>query len=144
MMSFKKLNKQVNYSMHGQSILKLASVRYFNFCTKQPQKVTFKFEYLSNGKEHEVVADVGLNLVKVAHQNKIDIEGACDCSLTCSTCHIILEKNIYDKQSKPTETEEDLLDLAYGLTQTSRLGCQIKVDPSFEGCKIKIPANSNI
>lgn len=54
-------------------------------------------------------------------------------SLACSTCHVILPEDLYEKMPEPEEEEEDLLDLAFGLTSTSRLGCQVKIDKSFEG-----------
>ena len=71
----------------------------------------------------EVLAREGETLLEVAHNNGIDLEGACESSLACSTCHVILEDGTYDRLEEPCEEEEDLLDLAYGLTHTSRLGC---------------------
>jgi len=59
----------------------------------------------------------------VAHENNIDLEGACDESLACSTCHVILEEKIFKNLECASLEEQDLLDLAYGLTNTSRLGC---------------------
>ena len=70
-----------------------------------------------------MLAREGESLLDVAHNNGIDLEGACESSLACSTCHVILEPAIYDSLGEPCEEEEDLLDLAYGLTHTSRLGC---------------------
>lgn len=61
---------------------------------------------------------VGQNLVTVAHENGVDLEGACECSLACSTCHVILTSGIYDSLAPATDEEEDLLDLAFGLTST--------------------------
>lgn len=74
-----------------------------------------------------VNAKIGDHLLKVAHKNDIPIEGACEASLACSTCHVILNEDFYDKLDWPSMEEEDLLDLAYGLTLTSRLGCQVFV-----------------
>ena len=76
----------------------------------------------------------------MAHNNGIDLEGACESSLACSTCHVILDDAIYDDLEEPCEEEEDLLDLAYGLTHTSRLGCQIKVSRDMEGMEVKLPS----
>ena len=61
--------------------------------------------------------------MEIAHANKIEIEGACEASLACSTCHVILEEKIFSNLKAPNVEEEDLLDLAYGVTPTSRLGC---------------------
>ena len=60
----------------------------------------------------------------------------------CSTCHIILEKSFFDKLPEPSEEEEDMLDLAWGLTHTSRLGCQIIIDGSHDGMRVKVPSGT--
>ena len=87
-------------------------------------------------------AQNGLSLLEVAHSNDIDLEGACEGSLACSTCHIILEKNFFETLPEPSEEEEDMLDLAFGLTHTSRLGCQIIIDEKLEGMKVRIPSGT--
>ena len=66
------------------------------------------------------------------------LAGACDGSLACSTCHVILEQEQYDALPPPEEEEEDMLDLAFGLTDTSRLGCQITIDDSMKGMVLKV------
>ena len=82
------------------------------------------FTYSKNKENQiEVLAHEGDSLLDVAHYNGIDLEGACESSLACSTCHVILEEEIYESLEEVVEEEEDLLDLAYGLTHTSRLGC---------------------
>ena len=66
--------------------------------------------------------------------------GACDGSLACSTCHVVvLSQEVYDALPEPEEEELDMLDLAFGLTDTSRLGCQIKLDKKLEGAVLEIP-----
>jgi len=69
----------------------------------------------------------------------IGLEGACDGSCACSTCHIILPKEIYEKCIEPTEEELDMLDLAYGCTETSRLACQLKCTPVLHNVVINVP-----
>ena len=96
----------------------------------------------SNGKEKAVDAEIGLSILEIAHKNHIDLEGACEGSLACSTCHIILEEKDFDKLDEPTEEEEDMLDLAHGLTHTSRLGCQIIMTEDLDGLKIKVPSGT--
>ena len=76
----------------------------------------------------------------MAHNNGVDLEGACESSLACSTCHVILTDDVYDSLEEPCEEEEDLLDLAYGLTHTSRLGCQIKLTRDMENMVVKLPS----
>lgn len=92
-----------------------------------------------DGTKTTVEAPVGLSVLEVAHQNDIDLEGACEGSLACSTCHVIVEEEFYDQLKEPTEDEEDMLDLAFGLTATSRLGCQIILTPEMDGMTLKLP-----
>ncbi|MAI85342.1 MAG: 2Fe-2S ferredoxin [Rickettsiales bacterium] len=96
----------------------------------------------SEGVEKTVEAEKGLSILEVAHKNGIDLEGACEGSLACATCHVILEKEIFDSLNEPTEEEEDMLDLAFGLTHTSRLGCQIIINDDLDGIKIKLPSGT--
>jgi 2Fe-2S ferredoxin len=84
--------------------------------------------------------DGSVKTVEVAHQNDISLEGACEGSLACSTCHVIVDQAFFDKLPAATEDEEDMLDLAFGLTQTSRLGCQIMINDSLEGLTVSLPA----
>lgn len=77
------------------------------------------------GERVTVRAPLGDSMLEVAHANGIDIEGACGGETACSTCHVILDKAYFDKLPPASEEEEDMLDLAAGLTPTSRLGCQV-------------------
>ena len=85
-------------------------------------------------------ARLGESILDVAHNNGVELEGACESSLACSTCHVILASEIYDELEEACEEEEDLLDLAYGLTHTSRLGCQIMITQEMEGMNVKLPS----
>lgn len=91
-------------------------------------------------KAVEVDAPLGLSVLEIAHRNKIDLEGACEGSLACSTCHVIVEPEWYDLLSTASEDEEDMLDLAFGLTHTSRLGCQIIMREELDGLVVRLPA----
>jgi 2Fe-2S ferredoxin len=93
-----------------------------------------------NGTPREVDAPLGLSVLEIAHRNKIDIEGACEGSLACSTCHVIVDPDWYDLLKEASEDEEDMLDLAFGLTQTSRLGCQIIMTEELDGLTVRLPA----
>ncbi len=88
----------------------------------------------------EVDAPVGLSVLEIAHRNDIDLEGACEGSLACSTCHVVVEPKWYDGLDDPSEEEEDMLDLAFGLTHTSRLGCQIKMTEDLDGLVVTLPS----
>ncbi|QED23908.1 ferredoxin family 2Fe-2S iron-sulfur cluster binding protein [Candidatus Deianiraea vastatrix] len=87
----------------------------------------------------EINASSGLSLLEVAHNNNIDIEGACEGSLACSTCHVIVAQEWFDKLEPAKEDEEDMLDLAFGLTKTSRLACQIIVTDKLDGLTVSLP-----
>ena len=93
-----------------------------------------------NGDQREVEAPVGLSVLEVAHKHDVDIEGACEGSLACSTCHVIVDPAWFGKLAKPTEDEEDMLDLAFGLEKTSRLGCQIVITDALDGLTVKLPS----
>lgn len=88
----------------------------------------------------EVDAPVGLSVLEIAHRHDIDLEGACEGSLACSTCHVIVDSDWYEQLDPPTEEEEDMLDLAFGLTRTSRLGCQIRMTEDLDGLTVALPS----
>jgi 2Fe-2S ferredoxin len=93
-----------------------------------------------DGTRREVEAPLGLSVLEVAHKHAIDIEGACEGSLACSTCHVVVDPEWYELLKTATEDEEDMLDLAFGLTQTSRLGCQIIMTEELDGLTVSLPA----
>lgn len=95
-----------------------------------------------NGTRHEVDAPVGLSVLEIAHSNNIDLEGACEGSLACSTCHVIVDGEDFERLAEPTEDEEDMLDLAFGLTRTSRLGCQIIMSEELDGLTVSLPSET--
>jgi len=71
------------------------------------------------------------------------IECACSGIMACSTCHVIVDDQWFQKVGEPTEAEQDMLDLAYSPRDTSRLGCQIVLDQKLEGLVVKIPKGAN-
>ena len=89
-----------------------------------------------------VEVEEGCTLLEAAHQHDIPLEGACEGSLACSTCHVIIAPEWYDKLEEPSEDEEDLLDRAFGLTATSRLGCQVLMTDALDGVCVTIPVPS--
>jgi ferredoxin, 2Fe-2S len=96
----------------------------------------------TEGNRRDVDAPVGLSVLEIAHKNDIDLEGACEGSLACSTCHVIVEQEWYDLLADASEDEEDMLDLAFGLTKTSRLGCQIIMSEELDGLTLKLPSGT--
>ena len=99
-------------------------------------KMTFIYP---DGNKRDVEAPLGLSLLEIARLHDIDIEGACDGSLACSTCHVIVDPDWFDELEETTEEEEDMLDLAFDLTRTSRLGCQIRMTEALDGLVVKLP-----
>ncbi len=95
-----------------------------------------------DGSEKVIEARNGQTILELAHQDELPLEGACEGSLACSTCHVIVDPDFYDKLDPASEEEEDMLDLAFGLTRTSRLGCQITITDKLEGLKVTIPSAS--
>jgi ferredoxin, 2Fe-2S len=93
-----------------------------------------------DGSRLEVEAPLGLSVLEIAHQNNIDLEGACEGSLACSTCHVVISPEWYELLGEASEDEEDMLDLAFGLTQTSRLGCQIILSLELDGLVVSLPS----
>jgi 2Fe-2S ferredoxin len=95
-----------------------------------------------DGSRREVDAPLGLSVLEVAHRHGVDVEGACEGSLACSTCHVVVDPGWFAKLAKPTEDEEDMLDLAFDLQETSRLGCQIIITEALDGLVVKLPAGT--
>lgn len=103
-------------------------------------KVTF---ITANGDRRELDVAAGKTILQIAWDNDIGIEGACEGSLACSTCHVVVDQAHFDMLPEPEMDEEDMLDLAWGLRPTSRLGCQIVVTDDLDGIELTLPAESN-
>ncbi|GBQ90961.1 ferredoxin [Gluconacetobacter johannae DSM 13595] len=93
----------------------------------------------SDGTRREVDAPLGLSVLEIAHKHGVDLEGACEGSLACATCHVVVDPDWAPKLTAPTEDEEDMLDLAFGLEKTSRLGCQIVMTEALDGLVVRLP-----
>jgi ferredoxin-2, mitochondrial len=86
------------------------------------------------------MSPIGWNIMRAAQKEGIELEGACEGVCACSTCHVILEDQVFDSIEEPSEEEDDMLDQAFGLTDTSRLGCQIPITADMDGMTIVLPA----
>ena len=118
------------------------SLLHVNYSQKGVKKVNITFIDRDSDRI-KVAAKVGDTLLDVAKDNDIDVEGACGGTLTCSTCHQIFEKVDFDKIPEiATDEELDLLEMAHGLTDTSRLGCQVDVSNEMEGIVLKVPTET--
>ena len=99
-------------------------------------------KFITNSGEQVIVeAENGLSLMEIARDNDLGIEGTCGGSISCCTCHVIIDAEWYKKVGPPNPDEEDMLDLAVDLQPTSRLGCQIEVDENLDGLVVTIPDN---
>ena len=101
--------------------------------------VSVVFE-LSSGETTATQGRVGESLLRVAQRHGVPLEGACECSIACSTCHVILDEDHFDSLEYATEEEDDMLDMAFELQDTSRLGCQVLLRLEDEGRTIKLPS----
>lgn len=100
---------------------------------------TVNINFIVKGQTVKLDVPVGTTILEAAHNNNVELEGACEGSLACSTCHIVVDDACFNKLSDPSEDEEDMLDLAFGLTKTSRLGCQIILTKELDGITVEIP-----
>ncbi|XP_013866153.1 adrenodoxin [Austrofundulus limnaeus] len=103
-------------------------------------KVTVNF-INRDGEKITVKGSPGDSLLDVVVNEDLDFDGfgACEGTLACSTCHLIFEEETFKKLGPVTDEEMDMLDLAYGLTETSRLGCQICLTKSLDGMVVRVP-----
>ncbi|BBG98754.1 MITOCHONDRIAL FERREDOXIN 2 [Prunus dulcis] len=122
--------------------------------------------------ETHIKVPIGMSMLEAAHEHDIELEGACEGSCACSTCHVIVrlvsgesclenfrlpflqlkfsskltprthgqDMEYYNKLEDPTDEENDMLDLAFGLTETSRLGCQMTAKPELDGICLELPS----
>ncbi|XP_037232865.1 adrenodoxin, mitochondrial [Falco biarmicus] len=116
------------FSLSARAVLSSEDKITVHFINRDGDKLTAK------GKP-------GDSLLDVVVDNNLDIDGfgACEGTLACSTCHLIFEDHIFEKLDAITDEEMDMLDLAYGLTETSRLGCQICLKKSMDNMTVRVP-----
>jgi 2Fe-2S ferredoxin len=92
-----------------------------------------------DGARREIDAPNGLSVMEVARMHDLGIEGTCEGSMACATCHVVVDPAHADRLDQPELEEEDMLDLAVGLEATSRLGCQIVLSDELDGLTVRIP-----
>ncbi|XP_033127865.1 adrenodoxin-like [Anneissia japonica] len=116
--------------------------RYFSSLHPKQAKESVNITYLNrDGEKVTVKAAIGENLLDIALDNDLDIDGfgACEGTLACSTCHLIFDQKVFDQLPSASDEEMDMLDLAYGLQETSRLGCQVCVTKDMNGMEVCVP-----
>ncbi|KAF8564755.1 hypothetical protein P879_10270 [Paragonimus westermani] len=126
----KKKLRTSGYLMHGD---------YEYMDAKSPEDVVNVIVVGRDGKVTTMKGKVGDNLMYLAHRYQVDIEGACEASLACSTCHVYVSHPYFDKLPKAVDEEEDMLDLAVFLKDNSRLSCQIILTKELDGMEITLP-----
>lgn len=112
------------------------------FSASKEGEPTVPIIFVDENGETKVNAKVGASLLDVAQEADLDVEGACEGTLACSTCHMILEQSLFDQLTEACEEEMDMLDLASGVEDTSRLGCQIHVTKEMTGTRIRLPSET--
>lgn len=95
------------------------------------------------GKAIEMQAGSGDNLLRVGQAAGLPLEGTCEGQMACSTCHVIVAADWFERLPPASEEEEDMLDFAAGARRTSRLSCQIELTAELDGLIVTVPATSS-
>ena len=95
-----------------------------------------------NGNAVEAQGEAGTSLLDCAQAAGMPLEGTCEGQMACSTCHVIVAPEWFDKLGEASEEEEDMLDLAAHVARTSRLSCQIALADELDGLEVRIPPDS--
>jgi ferredoxin len=102
-------------------------------------RVTF---VTAEGERVGAEAAEGSVLLDVAQGAGMPLEGTCEGQMACSTCHVVVDSEWFGNVPEASPDEEDMLDLAAGVTRTSRLSCQIVLTPALDGIEVRIPGES--
>ena len=101
-------------------------------------KITF---VQPDGTRRDVEAKTGLTAMEAAKLNLVDgIEAECGGACACATCHVYVDETWRAKAGKPSAMEEDMLDFAFDVRESSRLSCQIKITDELDGLVLHVPA----
>jgi len=100
-----------------------------------------KITYIEHdGIKHEVDAEAGMTVMEAAVKNSVPgIEAECGGSCSCATCHVYVDEKWREATGQPEEMEEDMLDFAFDVRESSRLSCQIKVTDELDGLVVQVP-----
>jgi 2Fe-2S ferredoxin len=103
-----------------------------------PKLIIINFD----GNRRELDVPVGKSVMQIARENGFDLEGTCEGSLACATCHVHVDPSWYSKLDSVSEDEVDMLDFADDPSATSRLSCQIVMSEDLDGLVINVPPAS--
>lgn len=101
--------------------------------------IRVRFVSADGSQTREVSAPEGERLLEVAQNDGQPLEGTCEGQMSCSTCHVIVAAEDFDRLPPASEEEEDMLDLAIGASRTSRLACQILLTADLDGLTVRMP-----
>lgn len=96
----------------------------------------------TDGEKVESQGQTGSNLLEVAQAAGMPLEGTCEGQMACSTCHVIVAPEWFSRLPEASDDEEDMLDLALGVSRTSRLSCQIELNDALDGIEVHIPGEA--
>ena len=97
--------------------------------------------FKKNNCKKSYLVNEGSTILEIARKHNIKIEGSCEGSLACSTCHILIDEKWFNKLNPANEEEKELLGLLPDYKKHSRLGCQIKLTKNLDGIEIILPRN---
>lgn len=109
---------------------------------RESELLTVRF-VTADGNRVTAEAEAGACLLEVAQGAGMPLEGTCEGQMACSTCHVIVAPEWFEKLEPASNDEEDMLDLAAGVTRTSRLSCQIELTDALDGIELRIPGVSH-
>ncbi len=106
--------------------------------------ITIRF-IRADDSAQEIQAEPGQSLMKAAVDANVDgIDADCGGSLTCATCHVIVDPAWADQLPPPTQDEADMLDFAASPAEAgSRLSCQVRLLPELDGLVVRLPASQH-
>lgn len=100
-------------------------------------KITF---IQPDGRVQTVEGEAGMTVMETAKKHLVDgIEAECGGACACATCHVYVDDAWRERVGPPAEMEEDMLDFAFDVRESSRLSCQIKVTPELDGLVVRVP-----
>lgn len=102
--------------------------------------ITVRFLTPQGDLAAEVEGQRGDVLLALGQARGMPLEGTCEGQMACSTCHVIVDPSDFARLPRASEEEEDMLDLAFGATRTSRLSCQIVLDDTLDGLTVRLPS----
>ena len=100
-----------------------------------------KITYIQHdGTEQTVDGLPGLSVMETAVKHMVPgIDADCGGACACATCHVYVEPDWKDKTGTRSAMEEDMLDFAFDVRDSSRLSCQIKITPGLDGLRVRVP-----